>query len=508
MTLASALLGAVGTLAAMLFVLRWSRTGSDLTPKSVAVVVLGDIGRSPRMMYHAQSLLEHGFTTYIVAYRGTNPPTELSNHPLCHFVYLAQPLAWTSALPRIGFVAVAPFKVLLGAVALLQALVWTIPIRPAFIVVQNPPAIPTLPIVQLASKWIRSKLVIDWHNTGYSVLALRFQGRETAIVRIAKLVELTFGKNAFAHLMVTETMRRQLVDLHGFKGKTIAFHDRPRAHFRRSTLQEAHKLFKRLPTLDTISFPQLDSLPRPRVEGSTLFTLPDGSLDPDRPALVITSTSHTPDEDLSILLRALSIYDLRARESSLLQPEERFPRVVMLVTGKGQGKREFERQVETLEPGWEFVRVRTEWLEIQDYPVLLGCGDLGISLHTSTSGYDLPMKVVDMFGCQLPVLALEFPSIGELVQHGVNGRTFKTDSQLAQELIELLQGFPTTQSLSKLDLLRTGIKTAQYPVPSSSPTTSSSKNKSFDPDTDSDQGWTDWQRHWQRLVLPVFESVS
>lgn len=70
MTLASALLGAVGTLAAMLFVLRWSRTESDLTPKSVAVVVLGDIGRSPRMMYHAQSLLEHGFTTYIVAYRG------------------------------------------------------------------------------------------------------------------------------------------------------------------------------------------------------------------------------------------------------------------------------------------------------------------------------------------------------------------------------------------------------------------------------------------------------
>jgi beta-1,4-mannosyltransferase len=42
----------------------------SLVPKSVALVVLGDIGRSPRMMYHAESLARNGYTTHIVAYRG------------------------------------------------------------------------------------------------------------------------------------------------------------------------------------------------------------------------------------------------------------------------------------------------------------------------------------------------------------------------------------------------------------------------------------------------------
>ena len=38
--------------------------------RSIQVVVLGDIGRSPRMQYHAISLAKHGARVYLIGYRG------------------------------------------------------------------------------------------------------------------------------------------------------------------------------------------------------------------------------------------------------------------------------------------------------------------------------------------------------------------------------------------------------------------------------------------------------
>lgn len=41
--------------------------------RSVAILVLGDIGRSPRMMYHAESFANIGFETFLIGYGGRFP---------------------------------------------------------------------------------------------------------------------------------------------------------------------------------------------------------------------------------------------------------------------------------------------------------------------------------------------------------------------------------------------------------------------------------------------------
>lgn len=52
------------------------------------------------------------------------------------------------------------------------------------------------------------------------------------------------------------------------------------------------------------------------------------------------------------------------------------------------------------------------------------------------------MKIVDMFGCGVPVLSVHYPAINELVMEKQNGYTFTTSQRLAALLIQLLSGFP------------------------------------------------------------------
>lgn len=93
--------------------------------------------------------------------------------------------------------------------------------------------------------------------------------------------------------------------------------------------------------------------------------------------------------------------------------------VWVLITGKGRARAKFEEQVRAASLSSHVV-VSTVYLQsFQQYSITLGAADVGLCLHKSSSGLDLPMKGVDMLGAGLPVMALDYEAIEELLGGGL-----------------------------------------------------------------------------------------
>eukprot|EP00039_Didymoeca_costata_P006236 m.88560 g.88560 ORF g.88560 m.88560 type:complete len:452 (+) comp13173_c0_seq2:210-1565(+) len=391
---------------------------------TVAVVVLGDLGRSPRMQYHTLSLAKNNDVD-VIAYAGSRPLEAIvkSKNIRIHHI---------RTLPDLGlpFLLYAPLKVIFQTLQMVYILLIATP-KPTATLVQNPPSIPTLPIVCCVCKLRGSKFVIDWHNYGYTILGLSL-GTNHWLVKLSKFIEHQFGFRSDDNFCVTNAMRLDLHDNWGVQAKPL--HDRPPSMFAPTPLSQRHSLFLQLTKEDKedVFTPFVGD--RKLERNATIFTNADGTLKKDRPVLIVSSTSWTADEDFGILLNALERYDKM----------ENMPRLFCAITGKGPMKEYYKGVLK--EKKLQNVKVAMLWLAIEDYPVLLGSCDMGISLHTSSSGLDLPMKVVDMFGCGLPVCAIHFKCLGELVRHKKNGLVFHNSDELAQQFKELFQKFPSDTS--------------------------------------------------------------
>jgi beta-1,4-mannosyltransferase len=277
------------------------------------------------------------------------------------------------------------------------------------LVLQNPPSIPTLAIASIICFLRATHLIIDWHNFGFSILALKL-GSSHRVVKFAKAFEFYWSRSASAHFTVTDAMARILKDDFGIQA--LSLHDRPPRGFQPLSLQQRSSFLEKLP--DTASYAK---------------ELLSGSR-----KLVVSATSWTPDEDFSLLLDALVAY------SAQTKVQRDLPKILAIITGKGPQKLHYLSRIAQLnqEDKLANVFITTAWLSMSDYASLLGAADLGISLHTSSSGVDLPMKVVDMFGTGLPVLGWsKFEAWPELVTEDVNGVGFGSAEELGNSLVEL-----------------------------------------------------------------------
>ncbi|KAK3940267.1 glycosyl transferases group 1-domain-containing protein [Diplogelasinospora grovesii] len=399
---------------------------------SAHILVLGDIGRSPRMTYHALSVAKHGGKVKLIGYLESTPHPDIVSNPNIEVIPLPIPFRLPQGKPVL-FLLLAPLKVLFQVCHLARVLCYQL--EPAtWLLVQNPPSIPTLAIASLTCYLRNTKLTIDWHNYGWSILA-NTRGPTHPLVYISTHYERFFGRFGHFHLTVTEAMARQLRSPpYNIRNRLVALHDRPAAIF-----QPILSASTREQTLNRVFANTKEQALIPR--------LLDGSM-----RLVVSSTSWTPDEDFDLLLDALVEY-ASTKHTTLTAPN--VTPVLVVITGKGpMEKMWFETVADLTRKGQlPHVRITSTFLPFADYAALLACADLGICLHKSTSGVDLPMKVVDMFGAGLPVAAFSgYESFSELVREGENGKGFETAPELASTLTHLLH----RNGQSELDSLKKG----------------------------------------------------
>lgn len=354
----------------------------------------------------------------------SDPIPALTSHPNISIVALPRSPAFLQTDNKLLFLLFcAPLKVVLQVIGLWVCLAYRT--RPArWLLVQNPPAIPTLAVAGLVCFLRQTRLVVDWHNFGFSLLALKLGGEQSSVVKLARWYEIRCAAAAAsAHLCVTDAMGRVLRREFGIKTPVLTLRDRPAAHFQPiDDPQQRHEFLMSLPECEPVLQRERDV------------------------RVLVSSTSWTADEDFSVLIDALCRYSRCACSES-----PSLPSVLAIITGKGPQKERYLEQIAACEKAGELdkVTIKTAWFDsAHDYAKLLASASLGVSLHTSSSGVDLPMKVVDMFGAGLPVVGWDrFEAWPELVTEGVNGRGFGSAEQLAAHLVELFGNDATLATL-------------------------------------------------------------
>jgi beta-1,4-mannosyltransferase len=346
------------------------------------------------MQYHAGSLAAAGSDVDLIGLEGAALMPMVASNPRIHVHRLTDRGFARRSSGGVGRFLFGSAMRGVGQAVRLFGTLMRVP-KPDVVLVQNPPAIPTLFIAWLVSRLRGARFVIDWHNLSHTIAAVKVGDRHRAVKAIARS-ERRWAKRADAHLTVSQALAGWLS--REYRVKAAVVYDRPGAAFARPSPADAAALWD-------------------KVAKETQLT--------GHPPIVVCPTSWTPEEDFDLLLEALE----RA-ERTLTKSGAPAGALAVMLTGRGAVRESFEARA--ARRNFKAIAVRTLWLEPADYPKLIGMADLGLCLHQSSSGLDLPMKLADLRGADVPAAAYDYaPVLGEVMTPGQEGVTFRDPGDLA-----------------------------------------------------------------------------
>ena len=103
--------------------------------------------------------------------------------------------------------------------------------KPSTILVQNPPAFPTLFVCWLVSRLRGARFVIDWHNLSHTIAAVRLGEHHRAVKALARS-EKRWARRADLHLAVSKALADWLS--REYRVKATVVYDRPAAPFEKA----------------------------------------------------------------------------------------------------------------------------------------------------------------------------------------------------------------------------------------------------------------------------------
>jgi beta-1,4-mannosyltransferase len=359
------------------------------------------------MQFHAASLAETGHLVSLIGLSGSEVHSKLLNDPKIEVYSIGNSSSETSPSSLLSSIIRLCIQSLSLAKRLCQL--------PAYqsILLQNPPAIPSVFVAWIISKCreigsgASIRLILDWHNLGYSRLALK-RGERSWAVQLYRFLESLSVHLVDYHLAVSNALKLRLLDEFKIKDSWV-LRDHPPEWFYSN--QESHCTKQDLAQL------LLE-------KGITLST---------QMPWIVSPTSWTDDENYELLLDAMSLVEARAVKGEVADQ-----RICIIMTGKGAGRERFEQALR--EKNFTHFQCVTVWLAPEDYPRLLQVADCGLCLHTSSSGVDIPMKLADMLGARLPALTYNYGScLLESFTPGIHGHLFKDARSLADLLFVILK---------------------------------------------------------------------
>ncbi|MEO8677762.1 MAG: glycosyltransferase [Vicinamibacterales bacterium] len=396
------------------------------------------------MQFHALSLAQAGGDVDLVGLDGAPVHAAIAAEPRITEHRLADAAYHSRAGGSVRrFVVLSSFRIVAQAWGLWRTL--RAAPRPDVILIQNPPAVPTMVVAWLVARLRGARLIIDWHNLSHTIAAVRLGDTHRAVRALARS-ERRWSKRADGHLAVSQALANWLSREYGARATVL--YDRPLRSFERASAEARLALWTKLAA--------------------------QGALPESPVPLAVCPTSWTPDEDFDLLLEAIERAERTLGGGKPSGLPEAPAQLCILLTGRGALRENFEARLS--KRNFSAIRVRTGWVEPADYPVLVSMADLGLCLHQSSSGLDLPMKLADFRGPGVPVAAFDYaPVLGEALTIAHEGVTFKDPGQLAHLLVALAagsadHGSPLTRSREWL---------ASHPAPR-------------------------WEDQWQSVAAPMF----